>query len=67
MCVCGGGGGGGGGGVGAGNFLDIPMSSLTFSILWANSADVKTMAFSYFYQKTGFEISCKLSPWRHFA
>ena len=29
--------------------------------LWANSADDK-LVFSYFSQKTGFDISCKLSP-----
>ena len=28
----------------------------------ANSADEKLMKFSYFLQKTGFDISCKLSP-----
>ena len=30
--------------------------------LWANSADDKLMMFSYFSQKTGSDISCKLSP-----
>ena len=29
---------------------------------WANSVDVKLVIFSYFSQKTGFDISCKLSP-----
>ena len=36
---------------------------LTFTTLWANSADNKLMIiFFIFSQKTGFEISCKLSP-----
>ena len=34
---------------------------LTLSTLWANSADNK-FTFSYISQKTGFDISCKLSP-----
>ena len=32
---------------------------LTFTTLWANSADDK-LIFSYFYPKTGFDISCEL-------
>ena len=35
---------------------------LTFTTLWAFSADDKMMFFSCFSQKTGFDISCKLSP-----
>ena len=36
---------------------------LTLTTLWANSADDKMMFFfSYFSMKTGFDISCKLSP-----
>ena len=34
---------------------------LTFTTLQANSADKKLIIFSYFSQKTGFDISCKLS------
>ena len=33
---------------------------LTFTTLWAKSADDKLMSFSYFPQKTRFDISCKL-------
>ena len=37
--------------------------SLTFTTLWANSADDKLIIFlSYFSQKTGFDSSRKLSP-----
>ena len=35
---------------------------LTFTTLWAFSADDKMMLFFLFSQKTGFDISCKLSP-----
>ena len=38
------------------------ISVLTFTTLWANSADNKLMIFSYFSQKTVFIISCKMSP-----
>ena len=34
---------------------------LTFTTLWANSADDKLMIFFLFFQKIGFVISCKLS------
>ena len=41
--------------------------NLTLTTLWFNSADDKLIytciyMFSYFSQKTGFDISCKLSP-----
>ena len=35
---------------------------LSFTTLWANSGDNKLMTFFLVFQKTGFEISCKLSP-----
>ena len=35
---------------------------MTFTTLWANPADETMMMFFYFSQKTGFDISCKLSP-----
>ena len=35
---------------------------LTFTTIWANSADNKLVIFSYFSQKTRSDISCKLSP-----
>ena len=35
---------------------------LTFTTFWAISADDSIMIFSYFSQKTGFDISVKLSP-----
>ena len=35
---------------------------LTFTTLWANSADKVDDIFSYFSQNTSFGISCKLSP-----
>ena len=44
--------------------------NLTFTFLRANSANnLHWWYFSYFSQKTGFDISCKLSPldWRQFA
>ena len=34
---------------------------LTFTTLWANLADDTLLIFSYFVQKAGFDISCKLS------
>ena len=34
---------------------------LTFTTLWANSADDKLIIFFSFFQKIGFGISCKLS------
>ena len=34
---------------------------LTLTVLWANSADDKLRIFSYFSQKIGLDISCKLS------
>ena len=37
------------------------VESLTLNH-WANSADDKLVIFSYFFLKTGFDISCKLSP-----
>ena len=40
-------------------FIAKPV--LTITTLYVNSADNKLMIFSYFYQKTGFDISCKLS------
>ena len=33
-----------------------------FTTLWVNSAGDKLIYFSYFSQKTGSDISCKLSP-----
>ena len=37
--------------------------ALTFTTLWANSADNNLIFFYFFlFQKTGFDISCKLSP-----
>ena len=39
------------------------LDTLTCIILWANSADDTLMiAFFYFSPKTGFDISCQLSP-----
>ena len=35
----------------------------SFTTLWANSADNKLMSFFLIFQKTGSEISCKLSPY----
>ena len=35
---------------------------VTFTTLWANSAIDKLMIFLFSFQKTGFDISCKLSP-----
>ena len=46
----------------------IDKSNLTFTTLWANSADDKLTIFFYFFsRKIGFDISCKLSPTRQFA
>ena len=44
------------------NDLELQISSSTFTNLKANSEDDKLMTFSYFSQKTGFDLSCKLSP-----
>ena len=45
------------------NFDRIPNSfNLTFATPLANSADDRLMIFFLFSQKTGFDISCKLSP-----
>ena len=42
---------------------DLHHVCLTFTTLWANVTDNKgTIFFSYFFQKIGFDISCKLSP-----
>ena len=35
---------------------------LTSTTLWINSADDKLIFFVFFFQKMGFDISCKLSP-----
>ena len=44
-------------------FRAILASCLTFTTLWPNSADDKLMIFFlFFFQKTGFDMSCKLSP-----
>ena len=43
--------------------MDEIFLFLTFTTLWAFSAADKLMIFfSYFSQKTGFYIACKLSP-----
>ena len=70
VCVCVWGG-GGGGGAGAGrcniNFWIIGKYVywlLTFTALWANSADDK---FVIFFQKVGLDISCKLSQMETFC
>ena len=43
--------------------LGIPLVyALTLTTLQADSADNKLMIFYLFSQKTGFNISCKLSP-----
>ena len=43
--------------------LLIQQYRLTFTTLWAHSAEDKLVIFfSYFSHKTGFDISCKLSP-----
>ena len=39
----------------------ILSGTLTYSTLWANSADDKLIISSDFSQETGFDISCKLS------
>ena len=41
------------------NMLYWRRFALSHCLTWANSADDKVMPFS---QKTGFDISCKLSP-----
>ena len=38
------------------------VSTLTFTILWANSADNKFTVFFLFFQKISFCILCKSSP-----
>ena len=46
-------------------FKMLSAEALTITTLWVNSADDKLMIFFYLfiiYQKTGFDISCKLSP-----
>ena len=40
----------------------MTSQDLTFTILWALSADDKLLIFSYFSQETGIDISYKLSP-----
>ena len=35
---------------------------INLTTLWANSVDDKLVMFFLFFQKTGFDISCKLSP-----
>ena len=44
------------------DIFSFGMTHLTISALWGDSADDKLMTFFYFSQKTGFDISCKLSP-----
>ena len=39
------------------------MTPLTFTTLWANSADEKLMIFLSFFSRKQTENSCKLSPW----
>ena len=43
------------------SFAAAMISALTYTTLLANSAADK-LKFSYFSQKTGLDISCKLSP-----
>ena len=47
---------------GSTNAMVIFKCILTFTTFWANSADNILMNFFLFFQKTGFDISCKLSP-----
>ena len=42
--------------------LKLYQFLLTFTTLWANSADDKMVVYSYFSEETGFDILCKLSP-----
>ena len=42
--------------------LTVCIHPLILITLWANSADDKLMIIFLFSQKTGFDISCKLSP-----
>ena len=43
--------------------LPIIMNGhLTLTTLWADSADDKLMIIFLFFKKTGYDISCKLSP-----
>ena len=44
---------------------DIVLNALTYTTLWANSADDKLMIFSLFFQKIGIDISCKLGDNLH--
>ena len=44
-------------------FSDLSHYCLTFTALWANTADDKLMIFFHFFpQKIGSDLSCKLSP-----
>ena len=38
------------------------LNPLTFTTLCANSADDKLVTFFEFFQKTGFDLSCKMTP-----
>ena len=44
------------------NLHEAQMQSLTFTTLLVNSADKLMIIFSYFFQETVFDISCKLPP-----
>ena len=44
------------------NWEPITPQSVEMLTLWAYLADNKLMIFSFFSQKIGFDISCKLSP-----
>ena len=48
-------------------FILRMLMCFILSILWANSAGNKLMIFSYFPQKTGFDIPCKLSHGDNFV
>ena len=41
------------------------LSNLTLGMLWEDSVYDKLLMYSIFSQKTGFDISCKLSPYLH--
>ena len=60
--------GGGGGGEGWGRLVNTVKFFfsviLTITALWARNIDYIFLLFS---QKTGYDISCKLSHWRQFA
>ena len=45
-------------------FIVSGALTVNFTTHWANSADDKLMIFSYFLQKTGFDISFKVSPFK---